>query len=170
MTLPALGKIFWICGTGCGDSKDCVDWATMALCSGADSPSLRILAGLDPQSNGFEIRDYTRKALEELGIKPLSGVESVLAYARDLAEEIVENSQKLRANLNTLYQLCHTNDYLAELHDFYLLDCAYTDFDHQDVQYYWQGATKENIEAIAIQACQDYISRYEPLVEHDAAE
>jgi hypothetical protein len=161
MKIPPLGKVFWFCGANGGVAQDCVDWALEALCEGVDSPSLRILAGLEPLLNSFEVLDYTRRTLKELGISELVGEEAVLAYSRDLAEEIIERRESLRANLSALFRLCHTNDYLSEIYDFYLLECTYTDFDYQDVQYYWEGATKENIEGIVIKTCQTFIESYD---------
>jgi hypothetical protein len=82
MKIPPLGKVFWFCGTNDGIAQDCVDWALQALCEGLDSPSLRILAGLEPLLNSFEVLGYTKKTLKELGINELVGVEAVLAYSR----------------------------------------------------------------------------------------
>ena len=167
MKYPPLGKVFWFCGTNEGIAQDCVDWALDALCEGIDSPSLRILAGLESPLNSFEVRDYTKKTLKELGIRELVGEEAVLAYSRDLAEEIIERRESLRANLKALFTLCHTNDYLSEIYDFYLLECTYTDFDYQDFQYYWEGATKENVEDILIEKCQTFIDSYDKRADRD---
>ena len=49
-------------------SADFSCWGERALEHGYDSPSLRILAGLGPQTTWFEAQPYFRRAIDELGI------------------------------------------------------------------------------------------------------
>lgn len=46
-----------------------VDWAVERMCDGLDSPSLRILAGLNPKLETEEIEAYFRKTCSELNIE-----------------------------------------------------------------------------------------------------
>jgi hypothetical protein len=45
-----------------------VDWAVERLCDGSDTPSLRILAGLNPRCETAEIEEYFLKTCRELEI------------------------------------------------------------------------------------------------------
>jgi hypothetical protein len=53
---------------GTCDLRHYVDWSVARLCEGVDSPSLRILAGLNPVTESEEIGSYFIKACRELGI------------------------------------------------------------------------------------------------------
>ena len=45
-----------------------IEWAVQLLAQGSDTPSLRILAGLNPKTERDKIESFFRKALQELGI------------------------------------------------------------------------------------------------------
>jgi len=151
-----IGKVIWFCGTNQGNSTDCVNWAVEELTTGSDSQHLRLLAALNPPLNDFEVKDYAIKALDELGIQVPSGDEAVSAYARSLVNEIIIDRNKLRENLKKLFTLCHSNDYQEDLYDFYLLHCAVDDLDYGDVQHYWEGANKDNIEDLIVYKCIEF--------------
>ncbi|MGD1940570.1 MAG: hypothetical protein ACFB0G_04610 [Leptolyngbyaceae cyanobacterium] len=56
--------------------EDYVEWATQRLCEGQDSPSLRVLAGLEPKLERDEIKPYFIKACTELSLEmPLKAEE-----------------------------------------------------------------------------------------------
>lgn len=151
-----IGKVFRYCGTSKGAPSDCVKWAQTALCEDFDTPSLRVLAGLSDPLNFFEVKEYTEAALKELGIEIPSGDKAVSAYAKDLARDIFNHPERIRLHLKKLYELCIAHDYQDDLYDFYLLQCAWDDFDYGEVQYYWEGATKDNIKNIVIEKCYEY--------------
>ena len=159
--LPPIGKVCWFCTASSGDPQDCVHWAEAALCEGFDSPSLRILAGLLPPLNVFEVRDYTVRAFRELGLAFPQGSAAVSAYARDLAQEILDRREMLRPNLEIIFTLCHKHGYQEDIYDFYLLHCACGDFDYGPDQYHWAGATRENIGGIVIERCRAFIQNFE---------
>jgi len=48
--------------------EEYVEWATHMLEEGHETPSLCILAGLEPLLNHFEIQDYFKRSLRALGI------------------------------------------------------------------------------------------------------
>ena len=60
--------------------------------------------------------------------------------------EIVE--QGWIATLTIIKDLCIARDYQRDIYDFYLLYFAYTDLQESEVQWYWEGATRENIASI----------------------
>ncbi|MFK5922628.1 MAG: hypothetical protein QM496_10645 [Verrucomicrobiota bacterium] len=51
-----------------------VDWAVERLCEGSDTPSLRILAGLNPKFESEEIESYFRNSCKELKIECVNEV------------------------------------------------------------------------------------------------
>ncbi len=90
------------CGANRGDAQDCIQWAIDALCAGADSPTLRILAGLTPPLYSYEVREYATKALKEVGIEIPTGKDAVSAYARNLIEDIVVDPACMQDRLHIL--------------------------------------------------------------------
>jgi hypothetical protein len=38
-----------------------------------------------------------------------------------------------------------------------VLHCTYTDFEYGEVQHYWGGATKRNIDSITLEGCRKYV-------------
>ena len=71
-------------------AQDMVDWAVTALAGGWDSPSLRILAGLDlgELPSVFEANPYLDRALHELGFEVPDHEVVVRDYVDQLAAEI----------------------------------------------------------------------------------
>ncbi len=157
---PSVGKVIMFCGSSRGNSEDCVQWALNALCDGEDSPSLRILAGLTPPLYSFEVRDYATKALKELGIKVLTGKNAISAYARDLIEDMLADPACMQHKLAVLCQLCIDEDYLDDIYDFYLLHWAFDDLQNSEVQYYWDGADRNNIQEIVLAYCREWLVEY----------
>jgi hypothetical protein len=54
---------------GTGSREQCVAWAVDQMVAGADTPSLRILAGLNPQVDLDEVEEFFQKAAREMGIQ-----------------------------------------------------------------------------------------------------
>jgi len=54
---------------GTGSREQCVEWAVDQMVAGADTPSLRILAGLNPQVELDEVEEFFQKAAGEMGIQ-----------------------------------------------------------------------------------------------------
>jgi hypothetical protein len=69
-------------------ATDASSWAQDALLEGFDSVSLRVLAGLGPDAQSFEVRPLLRDALRELGITPPVGEPLLRAYASAVAQEL----------------------------------------------------------------------------------
>lgn len=158
---PLPGKVIMFCGTSRGNANDCVDWAINAMCCGEDSPSLRILAGLTPPLSSFEVREYASKALRELEIEIPQGAEAISAYARDLVEEIVNSPETMQRNLRILCDMCIAEDYQEDIYDFYMLRWAFVDLQQEEVQWYWDGADRSNIQELVLNRCRDWLAEYE---------
>ncbi len=54
---------------GMGSREQCVEWAVDQMVAGADTPSLRILAGLNPQVDLDEVEEFFQKTAQEMGIQ-----------------------------------------------------------------------------------------------------
>lgn len=155
------GKVILFCQSGFGQAEDCIDWALDALCAGEDSPSLRILAGLTPPLDSLEVRKYATQALKELGINISTGNDAIASCARVLIEEILIAPDCMEDRLSILREVYICEDYRKDLNDFYLLYWAFDDLQVGEVQYYWDGATRDNIHEIVLNRCREWINEYD---------
>ncbi|MEM7794349.1 MAG: hypothetical protein AAGE59_38020 [Cyanobacteria bacterium P01_F01_bin.86] len=158
---PLPGKVILFCLSDRGYPEHCVDWAMDALCAGEDSPSLRILAGLTPPLYSLEVREYATRALKELGIKIPTGKDAISTCARVLMEEILANPDDMQDRLSILSELCIDTNYRKDIYDFYLLHWAFDDLQASEVQFYWDGANRDNIQEIVITRCREWLFEYE---------
>ena len=131
----------------CG--QECVDWAIGLLEQGASTRSLGMLAGMMPPFNPFEMADLRDRVLEQLGIAELRREEAVVAYARELAADALADRRGPYELLHELSELCVAEGYLRELYNCYLLSNAWEDLLARGIQWYWTGATLDNIESLA---------------------
>lgn len=92
---------------------DVVAWAADALAEGIDTPSLRILAGLESPPNEFEVDRYLKAAADELGVRIPDRAGLVRLLAATLAGEIAAGRRSPEDGAKELYQLFRQ----AELHD-----------------------------------------------------
>lgn len=127
---------------------------------GYDSNNLTILAGLTPQLNHFEIADYLERALKEVGLANIDSSAVIAHYLSSQLLPALNNKTKLKAALQKLKDIHISSDYSSNLKDFYLLYHAYTDLQEADSQYYWEGATRDNITSIIRQRAKDYIQSH----------
>jgi hypothetical protein len=127
----------------CGDS--CVEWAIARLIEGRDGENLRRLAAMIPPHNHFEVAALRDRALTELHISTLDREEAILDFAHEIISKVALGETDELIGAAIVANLCVEADYSREVMDFYLLYYAATDLDYDDVQYYWDGATRENI-------------------------
>lgn len=127
---------------------NCVDWAISILEQGRDGRYLAMLAGISPPFNHFEIADYLDYSLRELGLTGISDSAAVTTYAAEQLRLTLAGEADLTSTLGIIKDLYVARDFQRELYDFYLLYFAYTDLQESEVQWYWEGATRENIVSI----------------------
>ncbi len=151
------GKAVIFSESGRGNAQDCVDWAIDLLSQGHESPNLINLAGLTPPLDHFEVQDYTRRAIRELGLEVPTGVAAILAYARDLVEDILDKPSVMGQRLRVLADLHVQENYLRDLYDFYLLSNAYDELQMSGEQHYWEGAKLSNIRLIVVNVCKTWL-------------
>lgn len=128
--------------------QECVDWAAVLLEDGHDGRSLRILAGLTPPLNAFEVAERRDAALTELGFIPLDGGDPVRDYAREILHDGLNGNISMSTALALVSELCIADHHRGDLTDFYLLHYAEADLREAEIQFYWNGATRANIASI----------------------
>jgi len=138
----------------CG--QECVDWAISMLEQDCDGHYLAILAGMSPPFNHFEIADLRDHSLREMGLSDFNESTAITTYVAEQLR-ILLNGADLAAKLDVIKDICIALDYQKDIYDFYLLYFAYTDLQESDFQWYWEGATRENIVSIVHERAEAFL-------------
>jgi hypothetical protein len=139
-----------------------VDWAVSMLQAGHDTLHLAILAGETEPFNQFAIVAIVDKALAELGCD-WSDKETVIRdHVAELLHQVLAHQIASRNALRVLADMCLELDYPSYLLDFYYLYFAQDDLRTLEIQWYWPGATRENIEETIHQYATEWLQRNRP--------
>ena len=138
-----------------------VEWAERLLVEGADTPALRMVAGLRAPLDYFETTKLVDRALAELGIPVVEKDVGVEAYAAVLVEVLLHSSEFVEDALGELFRLCVETGYSRSLMSFYRLRCAREDLRVQEVQFYWDGANRSNIDAIIREEARRWLNEHQ---------
>ncbi len=144
------------------NTDDSIDWAIEMMELGYECPSLAVLASFSKPTNYFEIIEYIKEAVQELGLEMKTGNDAILSYTSYYVYQIADK-QHIRKSLAELYQFCTKHDYEDIIYDFYLLYWAWDQLDYDENKYnhYWEGATRDNIEQIVVNTAKKWIKENE---------
>ena len=120
------------------------------LVAGFDTEHLAILAGEHEPFNQFQMQDLTDKVLSELQLDCSNIERTIKNYVCYLIGKSLDGELDNFKVLNILKDLCVELDYANYLYEFYLLYFTKDDLLHSRDQWYWNGATRENIDQIII--------------------
>ena len=102
--------------------EDYVEWARACLETSVDSKSIRILASLQKPLYSSEVDEYFYRALKELGWTMLDERESLLGYARLVAQQILSAELAPWEGCRTMYRIMTALEYPDELRAWFFLD------------------------------------------------
>jgi hypothetical protein len=145
-------------GDTCG--QECVDWAMSILERGGGGTDMAILATLSPPLNHFEVASIRDRALAEIGAPHLSLPEVADRVAARLLREALDGKRELLESLEQVKDLVIATDYPKHLYPFYLLYFAHVDLAASEVQWYWPGATRQNISALTREHAQAFVAEW----------
>lgn len=128
--------------------KAWVDWAVDMLMAGYDTEHLTILAGESEPFNQFEMQELADKVLAELQLDYSDKDQTIKNYACYLIDKSLDGELDNFKVLNILKDICIELDYEKYLYDFYSLYFAKDDLSYSENQWYWDGATRGNIDKI----------------------
>jgi hypothetical protein len=146
---------------GLNNLQDMVDWAGEAIVGGYDSQSLRILAGLQAPFDDKEINRLFNKAFDELDIVSLTRQNCVPFYIVPIVRKAVEGRLTKKEALEKLKDLCLALNHEKALMKFYLLYHALSDLEISELQWYWKGATRDNINEIIDDYFQGWLKNHD---------
>lgn len=152
---------------GVFDTDLIVDWAIEMLEHGYETDSLLILAGMPKPVNSFEVFPYLSSALKELGLKPLTGDDAIIAYIWTVVCELID-SESVGDPLyfiNDFYEWFRDDD-AKVIQGFCRLYYAWSCFDNGeqgvDMDIYWKGVTEDNLEQLLKDYAKDWCKQHRP--------
>ena len=101
--------------------QDWVDWADESIVAGYDSPSLRILAGLQPPFDDHEVNRLAKKAFAELKIVSLTKDNCSPFCIEPILRKATQGKLTKKEALEKLKDLCLATGYGKPFMNFYLL-------------------------------------------------
>ncbi len=136
-----------------------IQWAVEMLIEGFETEHLIELAGILKPYNQHELRHLTDKVFEELNLDYSNQNDVLTNYITFLGKQILKGERDLLKSLSILKDIHIGNDYLEEIQDFWCLYWAKTDLEISEVQWYWDGANRSNIDQICLQYFEDWIRK-----------
>ena len=128
--------------------EEWVQWAQEMIAIGFDTEHLRILAGASKPFNQFEMHELTDQVLAELNLDYRDQDKVLKDYARYLINLFLNgnvDSLKTLESLKNVFLQSIDKEYLRDFYTLWNAKIALMDDTHQ---WYWDGATRENIEDI----------------------
>lgn len=139
------------------DSNDYASWAGEMLTVGFDSPSLRILAGLNTFDSTHQAEDYFRRTITELKVEIPSREESLRQYACNVAKQIINRTVVPVDGVRELYAACVASDYAKEYTIWLQLDDARESLRWNETPYSYPEITRENFYEIIEKEALEFI-------------
>lgn len=152
---------------GLADDAAYVSWAITRLSEGLDSPNLRMLAGLEPLLNHFEVKHHFIKALKELRIERKSEKEEIESYVTEVAQAVVNGRIQPKVAVATMNSICIASDYPSELMGWYALDDARMDLEYGTYPHAYPKAYNRDFSEVVIEYAQEYLKER---LQQDAAQ
>ena len=135
------------------------EWAIEMMMVGYDTEHLVELAGIEKPFNQFELKDLTDKVFEELNLDYSNQEIVIKNFVLYLGEQVLSEKKDLLNTLEVLKDICIELDYEETIYDFYSLYFAKDDLETSEVQWYWNGADKSNIDQICFDYFKDWINK-----------
>jgi len=97
---------------GEAEPKQYVEWACEQLCAGVDSPSLRILAGLNPKTDAEETETFFRRTCSELKLDQLFEEASPLVMAQSIWNAFERGALTAKEAISQLANVIIVGDFI----------------------------------------------------------
>lgn len=138
-----------------------IDWALEMIEAGYQSDNLYMLAGETKPFNQFELGELTANVLKDLGFSYADKDAVLKNYVYCLITKSVDNPETYFKVLRELKDICQDSDMNAAYMDFYLLYFAKDDLAVDEVQWYWDGANRQNIDQIIQERFRKWMIEFE---------
>ncbi len=125
-----------------------IDWAIEMMEAGYESINLYELAGTTRPYNQFELQDLTTKIFKDLNLDYSDKTKALKNYVYFLITSNLDKPENYYRTLREFRDIYYELNMDSEYQDLALLYWAKDDLLYADYQHYWEGANKENIDAI----------------------
>lgn len=125
-----------------------IDWAMEMTEAGFQSVTLYILAGTTRPYNQFELQELTDNVLRDLHLNFDNKDKVIRNYVYFIITSTTNKPDNYLMTLRELKDICISLDMEKDYMVFYLLYFAKDDLVESENQWYWDGATRENIDDI----------------------
>lgn len=142
------------------EDQQLVDWALGLMLKGCKLASVAQLAGAVEPYSHFQLVDWAKYILDDLNLGQQERQTIIDNYIRQTLKDTLRGERSYLEGLKNLYDLCLALNYDDSFMDFYQLYNAKSDLEYSPQQWYWDGATRDNIDEI----CYDYLLNW--LKEH----
>jgi hypothetical protein len=132
-------------------------WALDMLSAGFESDQLILLAGISKPYNQFYLRELTARAFAELSLDTSSLEKALNDYTLYLVEDALAGNLSYSAVLAELKDIFNELHQISFLSPFYLLYFAEDDLKFSRHQFYWPGATRQNIQETISEYFRDWV-------------
>lgn len=136
-----------------------IDWALEMIQAGYESDNLYILAGIARPYHQFELQRLTDKVLADLDLDYEDKPQMIRNYIYYIISSTKNEPSKYLSTLKDIKDICIALDMEQEYMDFYLLYFAKDDLNESEIQWYWNGADRTNIDQIIRKVFEDYLDR-----------
>jgi len=140
------------------DYNSAVDWAIKMIENGIETENILIIASFSKPVDRNEIKPYVSEVLSELGHEVKHEQHSLISITHYHLVQILDNTE-IRKNLAAVYKLCIQFDFDERINNFYLLYHAWSSLEEIGLNFYYKGATLENIEQILKEEVSNWISK-----------
>ncbi len=131
-------------------------WATDMVLAGFETEHLIELTCLEKPLNQFELAGLTDRVFEELQLDVTDREKILSNYVSYLGEQVLAGEREILSALQDIYEVWLLVGYEPKGYDFYCLYHAKADLEIAEVQWYWEGATRANIDQI----CEAYFRKW----------
>ena len=159
-TVSSTAEILTFKMLGRNVDKSWIDWAYDMLCAGFETESLLMLAGETAPYNQFELQPLTDKVFNELNLTWNDSEQVYRNYIGYLITMTLDGKMKPLNVLEIIKDLYIEDDYEPLLRDFYMLYYAYDDLTYSEQQWYWNGATRENIDDVTSKYFKEWLEKH----------
>jgi len=149
----------WHLGVELFDYNPTIDWAIHMMGKGIETDNMLILASFSKPVDREEIKPYVSGVLKDLELDEKIGEYSIVSNCYYHVQQIIDEYDK-RKNLSFLYSIHLENNYPEYTSPFYLLYHGWSDLETEGYNYYYDGATLNNIETVVNLESQKFISKY----------
>lgn len=149
----------WHSGVELFDYDQTVDWAIEMIQKGVETENLLIIASFSKPTDREEIKPYIIGVLQEFDLEEKYGYYSTISHVHYYLELILCDHE-IRRCLETLYHLSLEKDGDHGIFVFFTLYHAWSDLETEGYNYYYEGATLDNIESILKMEAQNWINTY----------